>query len=328
MNRRPICGRRPVVSISTNTLSREGGARAVTFCFPDHGSESMKIPGFWSKATVQETDREGREIASSCWRSSDKSPEDAHESALVAARRILSAVLRKDRLNRYEYGQVPLREEVLERFTNSRGELLAALTRNRYGAIILNTARAMFIDLDFPPVSPGNDFRYWLAKIFRKSTRSPDAAREENTRRTLERYVTEHPSWSVRVYRTLAGLRALVTHELFDPTSGPTLDVLQTLGADPLYVRLCQAQECFRARLTPKPWRCGHTSNVVPWPREGVGPQQQFDEWEAGYSSRQANFATCRFLGTLGGNRVHPDVERIIELHDDATRCNEKLSLA
>ena len=28
-------------------------------------------------------------------------------------------------------------------------------------------------------------------------------------------------------------------------------DILRALNSDPLYIRLCQAQECFRARVTP-----------------------------------------------------------------------------
>ena len=104
-------------------------------------------------------------------------------------------------------------------------------------------------------------------------------------------------------------------------------DVLKQMGSDVLYIRLCKAQACFRGRLTPKPWRCGHTNNTISWPRDDT-QQEQFDAWLSGYTQRQADHATCRFLGALGSGRVHPEVEPIIKLHDETTRCDEPLPLA
>ena len=112
----------------------------------------------------------------------------------------------------------------------------------------------------------------------------------------------------VPLYRTAGGLRALVTHELFKPSDGPTLDVLDTLGCDPLYVRLCKTQECFRARLTPKPWRCGQSKPAVRWPWEGEAQRDRFDRWLAAYTTSQADYATCRFLGELGNGSLHREV--------------------
>ena len=288
----------------------------------------MRIPKYWSQATVREMDRNGKDIRFSCWRWSDQSTDDAHESAVVAARRILSSLLRREHLNRYDYGQVPLREEALEQFTDSQGGLSAALTRNSYGALILNAARVMFIDLDFPSVSAGEQLRYWFARLLRKSVRSPEAEREESACRRLEQFVNENPRWSLRVYRTFAGLRALATHDLFDPTSAATHHILRSLGTDPLYVRLCKAQDCFRARLTPKPWRCGCAQSPQRWPREEPGQQRQFEEWLSVYDARHTDFATCRFLKTLGEGHVHPDVAHILDLHDQTTRCHESMDLA
>ena len=73
----------------------------------------MKIPKFWAQATAETTTPRGGPVKFSCWRSSDTSEAVAHQAALAAARRILDAFLRGKRLDRYEYGCVPLREEVL-----------------------------------------------------------------------------------------------------------------------------------------------------------------------------------------------------------------------
>jgi hypothetical protein len=290
----------------------------------------MKIPLFWSSATVEGPDSRGRQGAFSCWRSSDVSEEDAHRSALAAAKRALQAFVARKSLGRYPYGcgDVPLREEVIQRFEDSQGGLYAAVTRNGYGSLVLNASRAMFLDVDFPLVSPWESLKAAIARLFGRSAASPDARREEEARGRLEQLVSQQPGWGMRVYRTKAGIRGLVTHERFDPAADGTLSLLRSVGADPLYVRLCKAQECFRARLTPKPWRCGHYVNRTAWPRDSAEKQECFDQWLAGYMSNQSRYATCCYLGTLGASTVHPEIETLIEVHDKITRCHEPIELA
>ena len=208
---------------------------------------SMKIPAYWSKATAEDTDRNGSPQAFTCWRSSDQSPEHARESALAAAKRILQNLLAGKRPDhRYGYGDAPLREEVVERFTDDDGALYAAVTRNGYGSLVLNASQAMFIDLDFPATPPGELIGGFFARLFGKSGPSPEQKKEDAVRSRLERFLGEHPGWGFRVYRTCAGIRALATHDVFDPAADATLDVFRVLGTDPLYVRLCKAQACFR----------------------------------------------------------------------------------
>src|ERR1041385_9047153 len=109
----------------------------------------MHFPQFWSRASADAEGDGGRTVTVSCRRWSDTSLDEAHESALAQAKRIAARLVRGEDLNRYEYGRGPLAEEVLERLANEQGELTAAVTQNAYGALVLNTARAMFIDIDF-----------------------------------------------------------------------------------------------------------------------------------------------------------------------------------
>ncbi len=74
-----------------------------------------------------------------------------------------------------------------------------------------------------------------------------------------ELWTRNHSDWGWRIYRTRAGLRLLATHALFDPETAAADGVFDALGADPLYRQLCKTQKCFRARLTPKYWRCEAT---------------------------------------------------------------------
>ncbi len=288
----------------------------------------MNLPSFWAKGVAEGLDRDGRTVSYACWRSSDRSESDARESAVAAARRTLQSWLRGDRLNRYGYGEAPLREEIVERFAGAQGELVAAVTRNAYGVLVLNTDRVMFIDVDFQPASFGESLRYLWAKLFGRAGLSPQSARETESRRRLEEAFGGARPWCLRLYRTCAGMRALAAHDVFDPASDAATDLLRRAGADPLYVQLCKAQRCFRARLTPKPWRCGHAANPVRWPFEDAAREARFRQWASQYDAKQSRFATCRFLGTLGDERVHPEAADIIEVHDRLTRCREPLPLA
>jgi hypothetical protein len=288
----------------------------------------MKIPEYWARATAEEITSDGHKVASTCWRWSDDSRADAEQVALTTAKRLLARLLQGVSLERYDYGRGPLREEVLNRLFDADQQPLVAVTRNRAGAIILNTARAAFLDLDFPPTPIGQQLGSLLGWLWGKRPEPPEARQELEILNRLEQYVAEHPSHGFRVYRTCAGVRALATSGLFEPTAPATIHMFEHLKADPLYIRLCQGQECFRARLTPKPWRCGCSPNRVAWPRDQDVDQQRFGRWEAKYAARQGGFATCRFLKTLGNPRVHADLNPIIQLHDQMTRCHEDLPLA
>jgi hypothetical protein len=283
----------------------------------------MKFPAYWARATAEET-VDGESATFSCWRWSDTSREDARNSALGAAKRIVSRLVRGEELSRYPYGQQPLREEVLQRITNERGELTVAVTQNAYGSLVMNTARAMFLDIDFPAPGLGSGIRNFFGGLMGKKALSP----EDEARAKVEQFQAANRQLGLRLYRTSAGLRLLVVNDLFDPTADTTRRLMESVGTDPLYVKLCRAQECFRARLTPKPWRCGHFQNRVTWPRETEEEQRLFDEWQSAYLQCQSTFATCRFVEEIGPTGVHPEIEPVIELHDRLTRCQEPLELA
>jgi hypothetical protein len=288
----------------------------------------MKIPKFWSKGNAEGKTRDGRDASFSCWRSSDNSEADAHESALSAAKRILDALLAGKKLDRYAYGCLPLREEVINKVEDDHGNIVAVVTRNQYGSLVLNTEQVMFVDIDFPPVYTVEATKYFFARLFGLAKKTPEAKREEQARLSIELFLTANPSWNLRLYRTYAGLRAIATHDVFDPKSNATLDILRQMGSDPLYIRLCKAQECFRGRLTPKPWRCWCDVNKQKYPLEDAKAVEQYEQWKAKYDVCQREYATCRFVGQFGSGLIHPDVEQVIELHDWATRCNEPLALA
>jgi hypothetical protein len=131
-----------------------------------------------------------------------------------------------------------------------------------------------------------------------------------------------------RIYRTAAGFRLLFTDRLFKPAASDAEAIMAAVAADPAYVKLCRLQESFRARLTPKPWRCGVRNPPNGHPREQESERQRFAAWLEEYQRKIADRGTCRLIETVNGSRVHGEVQPILELHDAQTKANENLSLA
>ncbi|MCY1310014.1 hypothetical protein D9M70_601650 [compost metagenome] len=94
---------------------------------------------------------------------------------------------------------------------------------------------------------------------------------------------------------------------------------------------MCVRQHCFRARVTPKPWRIGIARHLRPrpgtWP---IKPERMAErrQWVADYERRSAGFAACGYVRTLGEGRVDPRVDAVRELHDRLCRADSGLPLA
>ena len=219
------------------------------------------------------------------------------------------------------YPNRPFREQVLNEIKNLSGGVIAVVTRNSYGCQVLNTARVMFVDIDFSETEQAGFF----GRLFGKKSAS---AGESTALAKIQEWSRGHPDWSWLAYRTCAGLRLLATHALLDADSPATDSVFDALGADPLYQRLCQSQKCFRARLTPKPWRCGVPGTPDRWPFSDARTEQRAQKWVKHYDAFAFNWATCRLIEQIGPPVVHPEVQPILSLHDSATRVDSQLRLA
>ena len=278
----------------------------------------MRFPQFWAKGT------HGNFAA---WRSSDESLSAALALANEAARKLAERIAADLPPPRgYGYADRPLREQVLREFKDGTGAISAAITRNSYGCLVLNTARAMFIDVDLP--EPEFSVGRWLRNLLGQTREpSPDAA-QGRILAQAEAWVHRHPGWGWRVYRTCAGFRLLATHALFDPAVVVSDPLFDEFEADPLYRRLCKSQECFRARLTPKPWRCRMSAPPTRWPWLDAEAETTFQSWEGRYLKACEGWATCELLAIPGHQEIHPEIQPIVRAHDEATRAVSKLPLA
>jgi hypothetical protein len=112
------------------------------------------------------------------------------------------------------------------------------------------------------------------------------------------------------------------------PGRSDSLNILHALDSDPLYVRLCQAQDCFRARLTPKPWRCDTDTPASRYPWDNSDVEIQYRLWKRRYEQASRSYAVCRLVKQLGPREVHPDVAAILTLHDQLTGVEAARPLA
>ena len=274
----------------------------------------MNFPRYWAKAAQTVNDAKGEPYALVAWGSSDEGTISAEAAARSRLARMAEKVARAgfEALGRYGYGERALREPVLQALPG------AAVTRNSYGCEVLNTERLMFVDIDLAePYRPGLIER-WLG---RKAT---DPEGEALAR--VEGWLARNRDWGFRVYRTKSGLRLMAAHAPVEAADGDS--VMSALGADPLYLRLCRAQKSYRARLTPKPWRCGLRAPGVEWPFADLRAEGRFREWQREYDEKSPRFATCRFVRVLGNTSVDAKLEPLLALHDERTRARSELALA
>ena len=266
----------------------------------------MHLPRFWAKETRSAKDPYGKAYALAVWGWSDQDASSARQMAILRLTELARKVETGGQLNSYGYGggERPLREPIVQPVAGAE----ALISRNAYGALILNTAKTFFADIDLPEPSSGS----LLAGLFGKKATDP----AEAALARLREWHARQPDWALRIYRTRAGLRLLATHDHFDPASRATQQLLASLGSDPLYATLCRSQACFRARLTPKPWRIGLKAPAWRYPFEDSVHEQHFQAWLQRYDAITPRFAVCRLLAELGPNSQTPEAAAVLAIHD------------
>jgi len=288
----------------------------------------MQLYRHWAKARAVATAANGKTLAVTAWGWSAIGLEDAGAQAQARAQAAVQKLAAGGEPGRYGYLERPLREEELERTEDSAGQPLVVITRNGYGARIMNAANAMFVDVDLPETWWWETFCWKIARLWSSDAPSPPARREAAAIALLERLRARDPAFGARVYRTRAGLRYLLTHRTAEPTAQSTVDCMEALHADPLYVRLTRAQACFRARLTPKPWRVGLLEPRWQWPWPNAEAGRAFREWEDRYRAASAGHAVCAFVATVGNPVIDLALAAVVVSHDRETGATSGLPLA
>lgn len=331
----------------------------------------MIVPQYWAEGREQARDGR-RTITVRRFGWSDDSLEAAQAHAAQRTGEALRSILAGARLPRLErrtnYGieGVPIREQVVERHGD------AVITRNSYGALCLNTPDVLFADMDFeqrPRPGGGSALlvlvaiiagfvagktaagfaagvgaallagiaAWWLSSRRAAAAQAAAARDSTDTPETralgrVQQFIASHPDWHLRVYRTPAGLRVMALHRLFSPHDPEVATLFHALDADRLYSVMCKVQNCFRARLSAKPWRIGMEQRIRPphaaWSSEHAFLPERL-AWIAQYEPRAGRHAACRYVGSLGDeSRVDPKAAAVRDLHDSRAGANTDLPLA
>lgn len=131
----------------------------------------------------------------------------------------------------------------------------------------------------------------------------------------LRKQLESHPGrWAL--YQTPAGARAIRLDRTMDPTSDESNALMTALHSDWLYREMCLRQACYRARLTPKPWRI-HLERWrgSVWPVEEDRLEQR-KAWVEQYDIDRAGWGACCWVEDLGLGQVEPRCQELRELHD------------
>ena len=259
----------------------------------------MKIYRYWHFAE--------REIGGTKIRTRAGSDESPAQAALLAERKLELyrrftdpaltppspeelAAFRKESTGSSEY-EVPICEEVVEELDKHN-----AVTRNRYGALVLNSEDHAFLDIDFdncPSQSLGERLRAFFTLVHLKT---PEERLFDLLRQTINDRLPYTP---VRLYRTFKGFRMLLKTDR--PAESPAMqELMKELFCDSLYASLCARQKCYRARLTPKPRRIRmNTALKFTFPYDEARNKER-KAWLETYERRSAGYAVCRLVKCFG----------------------------
>lgn len=246
---------------------------------------------------------------------SNESMEAAQTCAEKLAQLVAKRIRNENSSAPWDYSNgKPIREELLQWIDSDN-----AITRNRYGAEILNSNNLVILDVDLPLYQPRTLWQILWKKV------PPAIQQPEEYALQILQKVAESPSYMnfpIRVYRTRGGLRLIVQHCSWQADSPECSKLFRAFHCDKLYSTLCAKQQCFRARLTPKPYRIHQTSRKFFWPEDST---IQREAWLEAYREKSKNYAVCRYLFTWNGNRK---CNELIQYHDEKTGSFSSLPLA
>lgn len=266
----------------------------------------MKIYKYWV-AEKQRILIDGAEQEITCYGGSNSSTDDA----LIKAREKAEKIQRKIKGEKHLFDEyeAEIREEILQIIDDH-----SAITRNRYGAQVLNAENLMILDIDKPKAAFGD--------IFKKKEAGQDKVKIFDMVRKLAAS-SKYKDYDYRIYETYQGARVIVLGKSFDPRDRETKKMMDEFNCDPLYTRLCSKQGCYRARLTPKPYRMKMPAYKVKFPRDR--DDYEFQQWLTNYESESRSFSVCKLIEQIGTSHSLSDV---IRLHDDITGVSYRQPLA
>lgn len=255
----------------------------------------MKIYRYWSieKSKVN-FGQEEKEI--SCYGGSNISEQDALEKAKEKIEKVKRKI--HGDASVFDSYEVEIREEIIREI-----DAKTIITRNRYGAQVLNVQDLMILDIDKPESS--------FLDIFKKpkddKTKILELIHKLSNKAIYQGY-------GLRIYETFKGIRVIVLGGAFDAKAAATQKMMQEFHCDDLYSLLCSKQGCFRARLTPKPGRMKLKGRRVQFPRSSE-EDEGLRVWLSAYEAASQNYGVCKFIEQIGTGNI----TEAVRVHDEMT---------
>ena len=171
----------------------------------------------------------------------------------------------------------------------------------------------------------------------------------------IKKRIVNHPTECFRLYQTPAGFRIIATHDVVSPSDNVVEDWFAYFHADTNYVRLCQVQQCFRARITAKPWHMSEVENKklakdIPAKDFWFGSEntdidssieQRQEElkarkqWIVDYDRFAQAYRACRYVEGFSGKETvdrntaaTQAIDAFIEWHDRVCQVEKNLEMA
>ena len=334
----------------------------------------MKIYDHWAKTGSRAVSPDGQNYWLVAWGGSNQDVNNAELAAKKAVASMQQRLSEKGALGdfySYDHDR-PLKEVVIQRVGDYENPRIA-ITRNRYGALVLNSARVFIADVDrtqsvyvperatvadellerfnasrHTPQKPPGLLQSLLGKLAPSGPAAIAKEMEKETARVeklnaerdvllnqyeqergeqeslamdrFEEFHAKYPSVAFRVYETAAGYRVIVTNQTMEPDHPTSIEWLDALGSDKLYRVLCARQHCYRARLTPKPWRLPDCTSKIFTPSVQAGDDSQLEPWLQRYEEQSKAYSVCRLLKSFGestgsGNGMD-EITEMLEIHD------------
>lgn len=264
----------------------------------------MRTNRFWIKTTRRITiERDVKEI--SILAGSNISISDAENVADEIHRRIQNRIDAKQRTQEYES---TIKEWVSEKLDEDN-----VVTVNRYGAQVLNTTQYTILDLDDVPF-------HFLDIFGRTRRRDKKSLILERFKKKLAK--SDTLGSDIRIYETTKGLR-IICKCYIPPKTVRFLNLMCRFTVDSIYAMLCIKQDCYRARLTPKPYRIHQDKFRIQTPLDCE--TEAFRTWNAQYIQKSKAYSVTKLVEAIGSDLSS---DRVVAYHDRICNCASENPLA
>lgn len=263
----------------------------------------MKIYKFWHKDTATiRIDKNDVEV--NLLVGSDISTDDAKKKLIERAHLIEQRIRNKDGIEEYDAD--------IKEFIESEIDEKNIVTVCRYGALVLNSDQYSFYDLD--------DYSHSILDLFGAVRRM---SKKQRIVHKFKQNISKYPELgrSFRIYETCNGIR-VIGKKYLDPNASNFTRIMRALNVDFTYSTLCRKQNCYRARLTPKPFRMKIETIKIKSPLDCE--TSNYKSWANMYRSESKAYSVVKLLETIGEDFAS---DKTIQFHDQTANAtkNQKL---